>query len=161
ALLTFTPPADGEYLLRLRDLNGRGGPPFVYYLEADYARPDFTLRCDPSLAMIGRGSRTAWYVHVARSNGFAGPVKVEVHGLPAGVTVNPLTIPANMTQGVLVLTAAPQAERGAAASVQVVGTATLPDGTAATRQAVANEEIYLPGGGRGRFDVRLQSVAVT
>jgi hypothetical protein len=30
-----------------------------------------------------------------------------------------------------------------------------------TRSAVANEEIYLPGGGRGKFDVAMQSVAVT
>lgn len=55
--------------------------------------------------MIGPGSRTAWYVQVARANGFAGPVKVEVRGLPAGVTVNPLTIPANVTQGLLVVSA--------------------------------------------------------
>ena len=59
--------------------------------------------------MIGPGSSTAWYVHVARSNGFAGPVHVEVHGLPKGVTINPLTIPPAMTQGLLVLTAAPDA----------------------------------------------------
>ena len=30
-----------------------------------------------------------------------------------------------------------------------------------TREAVSVEEIYLPGGGRGRFDANLQAVAVT
>src|SRR4029079_19601274 len=41
AALTFTPPADGDYYLRLRDLNSKGGPTFVYHVEADLARPDF------------------------------------------------------------------------------------------------------------------------
>jgi hypothetical protein len=106
--------------------------------------------------MLGPGGRTAWYVHVARTNGFAGPVAVEVAGLPPGVTASPLTIPLTMTQGLVVVSAAADAEVGAAANVRVVGT-----GGGLTRTAAANQEIYLPGGGRGRFDVALQSVAVT
>ena len=70
--LVFTPPADGDYVVRVRDLNNKGGDGFIYFLECDFARPDFTLKCDPSKAMIGPGSRTAWYVQVARANGFAG-----------------------------------------------------------------------------------------
>src|SRR5215813_3811730 len=107
--LVFMPPADGDYVVCVRDLNSKGGDTAVYYLEADWARPDFTVRCDPDKAMIGPGSSTAWYVHVVRSNGFDGPVRVEVEGLPKGVTVNPLTIPPTMTQGLLVLTAADDA----------------------------------------------------
>jgi hypothetical protein len=164
AALVFTPPTDGDYILRIRDLNSKGGETAVYYLEADWARPDFSLRCDSDKAMIGPGSSTAWYVHVARSNGFAGPVRVEVQGLPQGVTVSPLTIPPPMTQGLLVLTAAPDAPREAV-NVQVVGTAILPQpgsrGEMLVRTATPNEEIYLPGGGRGRFDVKMQTVAVT
>lgn len=162
--LVFTPPADGDYVVRVRDLNNKGGDGFVYYLELDLARPDFALKCDPAKAMIGPGSRTAWYVQVARTNGFAGPVKVDVHGLPAGVTVNPLTIPANMTQGLLVVSA-PKGAKPDATAVRVVGTAEATDETGKpaplTRTAVAVEEIYLPGGGRGRFDAGLTAVAVT
>lgn len=162
--LVFTPPADGDYIVRIRDLNNKGGDGFVYYLQAALARPDFTLKCDPSIAMIGPGSRTAWYVQVTRSNGFAGPVTVEVQGLPAGVSVNPLTIPANMTQGLLVVSAATDAKVDAAV-VKVIGTATATDENGQpvtlTNRAVPVEEIYLPGGGRGRFDVGLQAVAVT
>jgi hypothetical protein len=164
AAVVFTPPADGDYLLRIRDLNSKGSATSVYYIEADWARPDFSLRCDPEKAMIGPGSGTAWYVHVVRVNGFDGPVQIEVKGLPKGVAASPLTIPPAMTQGVVVLTAAPDAPRDAV-NVQVVGAATLKqaDGKAETvqRVAVPNQEIYLPGGGRGRFDVNLQSVAVT
>jgi hypothetical protein len=164
AALVFTPPADGDYVLRIRDLNSKGGDSAVYYIEADWAQPDFTLRCDPDKAMIGPGSSAAWYVHVTRLNGFAGPVQVELKGLPKGVAVSPLTIPPSMTQGLLVLTAASDAPRDAA-NVQVVGTAVVqpPGGKGKTRvrTATPNEEIYLPGGGRGRFDVKLQTVAVT
>jgi hypothetical protein len=159
AALTFTPPADGDYVVRVRDLNNKGGEAFVYFLQAGPAGPDFSLKVDPSKAMIGPGSRTAWYVQVARTNGFAGPVKVEVKGLPAGVSVSPLTIPPGMTQGVLVVSADKGAKQDAAA-VTVLGLTEL-NGETQVRTATPVEEIYFPGGGRGRFDVRMQAVAVT
>jgi hypothetical protein len=160
----FMPPADGDYVVRVRDLNSKGGDTAIYYLEATVANPDFTLRCDPDKAMIGPGSSAAWYVHVNRLNDFQGPVQVEVKGLPKGLSVNPLTIPASMTQGLLVLTAGPDATH-AAANVDIVGTAKvkLSGGKEEmlVRTAMPNQEIYFPGGGRGTFDVNLQTVAVT
>jgi hypothetical protein len=103
-------------------------------------------------------------VQVARTNGFAGPVKVEVQGLPTGVTVNALTIPANMTQGLLVVSAAADAKMDAAA-VKITGTAEAADENSKpvtlTRTAIALEEIYSPGGGRARFDSGMMAVAVT
>jgi hypothetical protein len=161
--LVFTPLADGDYVLRIRDLNSKGGLAAIYYIEVDWARPDFTLRCDGDKAMIGPGSRAAWFVQVARVNGFAGPVKVEVKGLPGGVTASELTIPANMTQGVVVLSAAVDAPRDAA-NVEMVATGTVTvDGKeqTLTRRAAVGQEVYFPGGGRGTFDVNLQTVAVT
>jgi hypothetical protein len=156
--LVFTPPADGDYVLRIRDLNSKGGPTAVYFIECDWAKPDFAVRCDSDKAMIGPGSSTAWFVQVTRFNGFTGPVAVEVRGLPQGVTVNPLTIPPTMTQGLLVLTAAPNAALGAA-NVEVIGV-DVPR-TIGERRATPIQEIYLPGGGRGRFEVNLHTVAVT
>lgn len=164
ASLTFTPAADGEYVLRVRDLNSKGGPSFVYNVEADFARPDFTVRCDPDKAMIGPGSATAWFVHVVRTGGFAGPVQVEVKGLPPDVTASPLTIPPTMTQGVIVVEAAPQAEaRAAAVEVFATGKVKNDAGQEETlvRRAQSNQEIYFPGGGRGKFDVDMRTVGVT
>jgi hypothetical protein len=162
--LVFTPPADGDYVLRVRDLNSKGGETAVYHVEADFARPDFSLRCDPCKAMIGPGSSTAWFVHAVRTGGFAGPIAVTVEGLPKGVTASPVTITPERTVGLVVLTAAPDAAIDAT-NVTVRGTGPLPPGDprgpALTRTAVGSEEIYLPGGGRGRFDVKLVSVAVT
>jgi hypothetical protein len=162
--LVFTPATDGDFIVRIRDLNNKGGDGFVYFLECDFARPDFTIKCDPSKAMIGAGTKTAWYAQVTRTNGFTGPVKVEVRELPAGVTVNPLTIPANMTQGLLVVSAAEDAKVDAAV-VKVIGSAETPDAAGKpvplVHEAIAVEEIYMPGGGRGRFDAGMQAIAVT
>ncbi|GBD35144.1 hypothetical protein HRbin36_00249 [bacterium HR36] len=161
--LTFTPPADGDYIVRVRDLFGKGGEDFVYALEIAPALPDFTLRCDGDKAWLVPGGSMAWYVQVTRLNGFAGPVSVTIKDLPAGVQVNPLVIPPNMTQGVLVLTADPNAQRSVA-NVQVVGVALLPDADGkekpVERVAMPMQEIYFPGGGRGRFDVNMHTVAV-
>lgn len=161
--LVFSPAADSDYVLRVRDLNSKGSESSVYYVEADWALPDFTVRCDPDKTMIGPGTSTSWYVHINRVNGFTSPVEIAVKGLPKEITASPLTIPASMTQGVIVLTAAPDANL-TAVNVEVVGTAkAMIDGKEETlvRGVTPNQEIYLPGGGRGRFDVNLQTVAVT
>lgn len=163
-LLTFTPPADGSYVLRVRDLNSKGGPSAIYFVSADWARQDFSLRCDGDKVMVGPGSGTAWFVKVERRNGFAGPVKVAVKNLPEGLSASPLTIPATMTEGVLVLSASAEAVP-AAACVEVVGTATLKDidgkEQEVQRQAQIIQEIYSPGGGRAVFPVNLATAAVT
>jgi hypothetical protein len=164
ASLVFTPNADGEYILRIRDLNSKGGETAVYHVEADWAAPDFTIRCDPDKAMLGPGASTAWYVQLTRTNGFTGPVKVDIKGLPRGVSASPLTILPEMTQGVIVLTAA-AGTAPEAANVELVGSAEVKDAdnktTPLVRGVTPIQEIYSPGGGRARFDVNLQSVAVT
>jgi hypothetical protein len=162
--IDWTAPADGDYSLEIRDLAGHGGPSYFYNLTAQPLRPDFRLRCDTDRAMIAPGNRTSWYLLLERRYGFGGDVKVEVKGLPAGVTVTPLTIPADMGQGVIVLSAAPDAKIDVA-DVQVIGTATINgvDGkpAAVSRVARPQTEIYLPGGGRGLYEVRTQGIAVT
>lgn len=161
--LTFTAPTDGDYVVRVRDLFGKGGEDFVYALEIAFAEPDFTLRCDGDKAWLAPGGSMAWYVQVNRLHGFSGPVSVAVRNLPDGVTVHPLMIPPHMTQGVLILTASPQAQC-AVRNVQVVGVANVRgvDGKDRIIERVATpmQEIYSPGGGRARFDVRLHTVAV-
>jgi hypothetical protein len=114
--------------------------------------------------MIGPGSSAAWYVHVNRLNGFAGPVKVEIKGLPKDITASPLTIPPSMTQGMMVLSADAKAPLQAS-FVQIVGTGTakMPDGKEVTLTRInqPEQEIYFPGGGRGTFNVSTHAVAVT
>lgn len=162
--LEWTAPEEGDYLLDVRDLQGGGGENFVYLLTARQAGPDFTLRCDDDKMKLAPGGSGAWYVHVERKFGFAGEVKVEVRGLPPGVTATPLSIPAHMGQGCLILTCAPDAKMDVG-MVEVLGTATVngPDGQpqTITRRATPQSEIYIPGGGRGLYSVETQPVAIT
>jgi hypothetical protein len=162
--LEWTAPADGEYAVQVRDLNGRGGPECVYHLVARLARPDFSLRVDGDRAQVGPGGGTAWYVRLTRREGFTGEVALAVRGLPPGVTATCPVIPASMTEGCILLTAAPDAAIDARA-VEVTGTATLagPGGEtqSVTRAATPIQEIYTPGGGRGLYPVSLQVVSVT
>lgn len=162
--LEWTAPEDGYYAVLVRDLNGRGGPEFVYHLVARRAQPDFSLRVDGDKAQIGPGGATAWYVRLTRREGFDGEVALSVRGLPAGVTATCGVIPPTMTEGCILLAAAPDAKIDVA-NVEVVGTAALsgPDGqtTSVTRVATPIQEIYTPGGGRGLFPVALHTVSIT
>src|SRR5204862_2798824 len=101
--LSFTAPAEGDYVLQVRDLHDRGGESYFYHLTARPLLPDFTLECDGDKAQIGPGSGTAWYVKVTPTGGFTGAVKLSVQGLPPGVTAMCPTIPSGMTQGCVIL----------------------------------------------------------
>ena len=163
SVLTYTPPADGRYTLEVRDLLYRGGATFGYILDSRPDEPDFELVSDDDKAGIAPGLAAPWFIKATRIGGFAGPIEIRVEGLPAGVSVNPLTIGPTMTQGVLVLRADPKAQV-AAAPVRVIGRAEveLPDGTKHTieRTVQPMSEIYLPGGGRGNMAVGTQMVGV-
>jgi hypothetical protein len=162
--IEWTAPNDGEFLLEVRDLAGKAGANYFYNISAAKLRPDFGIKCDTDRAMIAPGNRTTWYIQAERRHGFAGEIKIEVKGLPAGVTASALTVPANMTTGTIFLTAAPDAKQDAAL-VEVIGTATLPDenGKSAevTHTAIPITEVYLPGGGRGLYPVQTQAVGIT
>ncbi len=159
--LDWTAPADGEYLLQVADLHSRGGETFVYHVAAAPAKPDFTLQCDDDRALVGPGSGYAFFVLATRRNGFAGEIQLAVEDLPPGVTATAGRIPPHMTQGSVVLRAAPDAAV-AAANIRVVGTAVVP-GVAEPLRRVAEplQEIYTPGGGRARYPVRMHTVCVT
>lgn len=162
--LDWTAPADGDYSLDIRDLTGHGGPTYFYNLTVKPLRPDFRMKCDTDRAMLAPGNRTAWFVILERKYGFAGEVKVQVNGLPAGISASALTIPPEMSQGVLLISAARDAKVDMA-RVQVVGTAPLPgaDGkpVETARTATPVTEVYLPGGGRGLYEVDTQAVSIT
>ncbi|MCH9654895.1 MAG: PPC domain-containing protein [Planctomycetes bacterium] len=122
--LRFLAPADGRYYVSVRDMNGRGGDHFVYYLKAKLDGPDFDLYGEYYYAMLAPGTRMLWFAHVRRLNGFNGPVKLDVEGLPKGVTLTPATIPAGMNHCALILTAAKDAKIDAGL-VRVVGKASV------------------------------------
>ena len=162
--IDWTAPADGDYFVDVRDLAGHAGPTYYYNLTAEPLKQDFRLKFDTDRGMIAPGNRTAWFAIVERRYGFAGEVKIDVTGLPPGVTVGPLTLPPNITQGPLIFTAAPDAKIDMSL-VQVTGTAMLPGPNgkpeSVTHTATPLTEIYMPGGGRGLTEVDTAAMAVS
>lgn len=161
---SWTVPADGRYVLELRDLNLRGGDDFVYLLKAAASLPEFQLFADTDKTLLTPGTAGVIYVRAERRHGFDGEIGLEIDGLPPGVTATPGRIlPAPHVDGCLVLAAAVDA-KPAAANVRLRGVATVKsaDGTEHRLDVPATiyQEIYLPGGGRGHWPVEMHTVSV-
>lgn len=87
--IEWAPPADGDYRIRVRDLQQgvRGGPEFIYRLGVRPATPDFSLFLKSDVANVVQGGRTDLEVAVERRGGFNGPLELKVQGLPDGVKI--------------------------------------------------------------------------
>jgi hypothetical protein len=100
AAMQWQVPEDGLYQVLLSDLyaSQRGEPRLTYRLVIRRERPDYTLVLLPEnpgatdAVTIRAGGRTAAYVAAIRTDGFAGPIRVEARGLPPGVRNKPVTI---------------------------------------------------------------------
>jgi hypothetical protein len=161
----WSAPADGKYLVEVRDVHLRGGPSFPYFLKITRSQPYFELYLDTDKTLIGPGGCAAIFVRVERKNGFTGEVAMAIDGLPHGVSASCGRILADKGQdGCIVLEAEADAPLNVANTI-VRGTAThaLSDGTTLNLVAVASpyQEIYQPGGGRGHWPVEAHTLAVT
>jgi len=87
ARITFDPPADGTYLVRVEDVRGLGGEDFGYHLLVRPPHPDFAVSLrggeDPE---VPRGGAAVVRIDLLRKDGFDDAVEVEAVGLPPGVT---------------------------------------------------------------------------
>jgi hypothetical protein len=156
-------PAAGRYVVEVRDLHGRGGPGFVYFLELSRAAPHFTLELDTDKTLLAPGAAAVVFARLTRRDGFAGEVQLGVEGLPAGVTATCGKVLATGQDGCIVVQAAPTA-RPCAANLTVFGTATLPGdkGKPVALRAAARplQEVYMPGGGRWHYPVTVHTLSV-
>ncbi|HVC96118.1 MAG TPA: hypothetical protein VND64_20715, partial [Pirellulales bacterium] len=164
-LENWAAPADGRYVVELRDLHQRGGPEFVYFLKINPSVPYFALDTDTDKTLLSPGTAGAIFVRVFRKNAFAGEVQLAVEGLPRGVTASCGRILASGTDGCILLTAAPDAPRGAS-NLKITGMATVPaadpaqPATLLSAEAAPLQEIYMPGGGRFHYPVEMHTVSV-
>jgi hypothetical protein len=160
----WSAPTNGRYFVEVRDLHGRGGPRFVYFLKAERAEPHFTLAADTDKTPLAPGTANVIYVRAVRKNGFEGEIQLAIHDLPPGVTASCGRILANGMDGCIILNAAPDAKL-AMANVRITGTATFTpkDGKPLTLSATARplQEFYSPGGGRGHYPVDTHAVSVS
>ena len=99
--LTFVAPASGDYLLRVRDARGFGGPEFRYQVSLRSPQPDFQLKVAGTQMAMPPGSGREWSVEVTRIDGLQAPIAIELMGLPEGVVAtNPLIVEAGQQAAV-------------------------------------------------------------
>jgi hypothetical protein len=127
--LYFTAPADGEYLVALRDVRGYSGPEYKYTLSIRPRRPDFSVALEGAGPTVNAGSAKEFKVKVHRIDGFDGPIRVDITGLPPGFSATtPLVIEEGQLEAFGVITAAsdaPQPTPENAAATHVTATATI------------------------------------
>jgi hypothetical protein len=124
--LDFVAPADGDYILHLKDVRELEGPDYAYRLTIRDANPDYRLEADPDNPNIPQGASVPISVIADRQPGYEGPIEIQVRGLPQGVTASRATIPAGQTSTIVVLSADPNASAGALPSpIKIVGHAKL------------------------------------
>jgi len=104
--LDFTVPAGVNALIVvLRDLQGRGGPNFVYRLSATPVdHPDFTLTLFADRHLVPRAGAAVVRVRANRLN-YNGQIKLSLSGLPKGLVVSGDNIPQGATDTLLSLSA--------------------------------------------------------
>jgi hypothetical protein len=142
SFVDFVAPADGEYLVRLRDVRGMGGDTFAYRLNIREPRPGFKLAVSPRNPNIPAGGTIPLTVTALRLEGYEGPIEVSVGNLPAGLKATKNTIAAGQTDATILLSASPDAKLASAASFEVTGKATI-NGKQVTRAANPEDGLKL------------------
>jgi hypothetical protein len=112
--LTFIPPRDGKYFVRITDARSRSGPDLVYRLTLRPPRPDFTLHATPQGPSVPKGSGIPITVSVTRIDGHAEPIAIRLANVPPGLHAPPALIPAGENSTAFTLFAEAEASLPAA-----------------------------------------------
>ena len=129
--------APGEYVVRIRDVEQKGGNEYAYRLSLAPPHPDFALRVTPANAIAGQGDSAVVNVAALRRDGFSGEVALSVQGLPTGSTVGGAVIPAGLDEASVTITVQASASLGLSSPV-ILGTGTI-EGRQVTRTAIPAE----------------------
>ena len=159
----FTVPADGRYIIEVRDVHLRGGPRFAYFLRTTRATPFFELLLDSDKTQLTPGTSGCLFVRTERRNGFAGAIQLAVENLPAGVTAHCGQILPGGQDGCIIFEAAGNASlaiTNAVISGTEIQTAETPNGPPLSSVARAMQETYMPGGGRNHWPVESHAINV-
>jgi hypothetical protein len=112
--LRFGIPADGDYVVNVRDHLNNGGVQYVYRVELTPIQPklalsvnEFVQYVQPTVS-VPKGNRFAVVLSAARYD-FGGPLAIRGENLPAGVTVECPGMPANSGIVPVMFHAAPDA----------------------------------------------------
>lgn len=91
--LTFTAPADGEYLVGVSDVRGYQGDKHAYELTVRPPKPDFSVRIEGANSTVHRGSGKSFSLVADRLDDFDGEIRIDVEGVPEGLYItSPIVI---------------------------------------------------------------------
>ena len=121
--LHFTAPADGDYIVRLRDVRGLKGEEYAYRLSIRPPRPDFRLTVRPLNPNVPEGGRIPITVTALRLDDFNGPIEAALEGLPAGLHATTGTIEPDQVSTTLLLSADAGARLAHAVPLRAAGRA--------------------------------------
>jgi WD40 repeat protein len=159
--LTFTAPADGSYLVRVRDARGAGGDRYGYRLTVREPHGDFNVRLSGGSPTVDAGSGKKFSLVVERIDGFDSEVRVDLAGLPAGFrTSTPITIQAGHREAEGVILAAADAAEPTAealAKISIQATASV-GGQSVTKPVKSFDKIKL--GAKPKLLVRLEPAEI-
>ncbi|MGD9723119.1 MAG: c-type cytochrome domain-containing protein [Pirellulales bacterium] len=160
--LSFTAPADGEYLVRVRDAGGGDGDRFAYRLTVRPPVPGFQVTLNGANPSIDAGSGKQFGVSLQRVDDFEGEVRVDIAGLPEGWRASsPLVIQAGHRDAAGVLFAAADAQQPTDEQLKQI--------TVTAKATVGDKEIAQPVNNFGKIKlepkpkllVRLEPAEVT
>ena len=86
--LTFTAPADGQYLARVSDVRGFQGSDFKYTLTVRPRKPDFKVSIGGFSDGVPKGSGREFSLSVERKDNFNGPIRLDISDAPAGFHIS-------------------------------------------------------------------------
>jgi hypothetical protein len=115
-------------VVALKDLQGRGGPNYVYRIAVAPAdQPDFSLAVLEDRYLVPQGGTATMRVRAARA-GYNGPIRLLLPELPKDMIVSSDEIPAGTTETLLSLTAPPSLSL-AQIPLKIIGEGSGPNGT--------------------------------
>jgi hypothetical protein len=114
----------GRYFVEIRNLWKTTGEDFPYQLLVHPPQPRFELELEMDSRYLYAGAPASVKVKVLREDGYKEPVRVDVKGLPPGVTADPLEISADKEEGDLVFHVPADAKPGTYGNLQVTAAGT-------------------------------------
>jgi hypothetical protein len=121
--LEFTAPADGDYIVRIRDVRGFHGDQFAYRLNVRPPRPDFRLSVNPRNPNVPVNGAIPVTVTALRLDGFNEPIEVQLENTPAGIQPQTAIIKPGQISTTLPIAAKPDAKPFDAVPFKVMGRA--------------------------------------
>jgi hypothetical protein len=145
--LTFDPPADGDYRVRVSDARGQGGHAYAYRLTVRPPRLDFKVSLSPAAPSVWKGGAVPVTVNVERLDGFDGKIDVRLDNLPPGFSAPASNILPSDSSTVIALAADATAANPPAKAppLKVVARAAI-DGNKVVREATGGLPKVADGG---------------